>query len=212
MRGGMMVRGGVALTIAALAMGCGGDKTAPAPKATKSEKAKPGAHKAAGAKKKPGADEAEPAAVVVPKVADLPVLDLAGLKARVVERNKPLTLVAVWATWCVPCIKEMPELAEFFTHHSGEGLDVLGLCTDDKAEMGPKIQGVLDKVKVPFSMALLKPETEETFFEELGVEWDGGLPATVVFDATGKKVLYLREALTPEILKAKIAPLLTASK
>jgi thiol-disulfide isomerase/thioredoxin len=142
------------------------------------------------------------------KVADLPVYDLAGLKARVVERKAKVTLVAVWATWCAPCIEEMPTLAAFHAKHAPDGLEILGLCVDDRAELGPKIQAVLDQVQVPFDMALLAPGTDEAFFAGLGEAWDGGLPATVVFGADGSKRFYTRKQLSEAVLEAQIVPLL----
>ena len=142
-------------------------------------------------------------------IADLKVHDLASLKAHVKAQKGKATVVAVWATWCAPCIAEMPTLAAFYGKHKDKGLRVVGLCVDDRAEdgMGEKIQQVLEKVKVPFEMALLKPETDEAFFKGLGVEWDSGLPATVVFGPTGEKKLYTRKALTHEYLDQHVLPL-----
>lgn len=182
---------------AALLMAAGCSKQAPP---TAGESAPPSAAAAQAAP--------EPAKVAVPRVADLKVYDLAGLKARVIDRKAKATLVAVWATWCAPCIEELPTLAKFHAKHASEGLEIVGLCVDDRAELGAKIQAVLDKVQVPFEMALLAPGTDEAFFAGLGEEWDGGLPATVVFGADGSKRFYTRAQLNEAVLDAKIVPLL----
>ena len=73
--------------------------------------------------------------------------------------------------------------------------------------MGKKIQKVLDKVKVPFTMALLKPETDEAFFKGLGIAWDSRLPSTVVFDKAGKKTLFTQDVLTEKYLADSVLPL-----
>jgi thiol-disulfide isomerase/thioredoxin len=151
-------------------------------------------------------------APAVPKVASLEVLDLAKLRARIKASGAKLTLVAMWATWCVPCIKEMPSLAAFYAAHRAEGLEVLGLGHDDRteADMARKIQAVLDEVAVPYPQALLQPGQDEAFFKELGVEWDGGLPVTLVFDAQGSKLSYSREPMTEALLGSQVLPLLKA--
>ncbi len=46
--------------------------------------------------------------------------------------GRPL-LVNVWATWCPPCVKEMPELAAFSQSQGGEGVQVVGVALDDAA-------------------------------------------------------------------------------
>ena len=52
----------------------------------------------------------------------------------VVESKAKLTMVPVWATWCVPCIKEMPHLAEFYEKEHKNGLEIIGLCVGDKTD------------------------------------------------------------------------------
>jgi len=203
----------IGLTASACDKKGGDDKKAAAGDSKKAEgdkKAAAGAKKAEGDTKKAEGDTAKKAAVKVPKVADLKVHDLASLQTVVKGNKKKATLVAVWATWCAPCIAEMPTLAKFYQEHKDKGLEVVGLCVDDRNEdgMGKKIQSVLEKVKVPFEMALLKPETDEAFFKGLGVEWDSGLPATVVFDAEGNKKLYTRKALDEKYLAENVLPLL----
>ncbi|RZL33626.1 MAG: TlpA family protein disulfide reductase, partial [Rubrivivax sp.] len=47
-------------------------------------------------------------------------------------RGKPL-LVNFWATWCPPCVKELPEINQFYGEAKGKGWQVLGLAVD-KAE------------------------------------------------------------------------------
>ena len=147
--------------------------------------------------------------VTVPKVAALKVHDLASLTKAIAATEHKATLVAVWATWCAPCIAEMPTLAKFYEEHRAKGLNVIGLCVDDPNEdgMGKKIQKVLDKVKVPFTMALLKPETDEAFFTGLGIKWDSRLPSTVVFDKAGKKTLFTQDVLTEKYLADNVLPL-----
>lgn len=205
----------VALATIALVFGaCGGKADGAKGKPAggdKSDKANKGDKPDKGTKSDKGdkPDKGEPKAPTrVQKVADLTVHDLASLQAAVKTTKGKATLVAVWATWCAPCIAEMPALAAFYNAHHKDGLDVIGLCVDDKAELGKKIQEVIDKVKVPFEMALLKPETDEAFFKGLGVEWDSGLPATIVFGADGTRKLYTRKALTEAFLKESVLPLL----
>lgn len=188
--------GVLALALALIAAGGCGKKEA-APSATPS---------AAAAKAAPGGS-----APVAIDVNALETYDLDGLRARIKGSGKKLTVVALWATWCAPCIEEMAGFDAFQKAHEKDGLEVVGLCTDDRADMAKKIQAVYDRTKVSYSQALLAPGGEDAFFKGLGEAWDGMLPKTVVFDAKGDKVLVFTAAVTPQMLDEQVLPLLSSN-
>lgn len=94
-------------------------------------------------------------------------------------RGKPL-LVNFWATWCPPCVKELPEINQFYKEASAKGWRVLGLAID-QAE---PVQAFLKKTPLDFTIALGGPEGL-SLVRELGNP-AGGLPFSVVFDETGE--------------------------
>lgn len=50
-------------------------------------------------------------------------------------RGTDLTLVNFWATWCPPCIEEMPELSQFHSEMSSKGVKVVGLAVDSPSNV-----------------------------------------------------------------------------
>lgn len=96
-------------------------------------------------------------------------------------QGRPLVL-NFWATWCPPCIKEMPELDRFVHQFGGAGWQVLGLAIDQKAP----VQQFLQRSPVSFPTALAGPDGL-ALVRELGNP-AGGLPFTVVFSSAGEIV------------------------
>lgn len=187
--------GALALALALIAAGgCGKKDAAPAAAPEVATTATPGG-----------------SAPVAIDVNALETYDLDGLRARIKGSGKRLTVVALWATWCAPCIEEMAGFDAFQKAHGKDGLEVLGLCTDDRADMAKKIQAVYDRTKVSYSQALLAPGGEDAFFKGLGEAWDGMLPKTVVFDAKGDKLLVFTAAVTPQMLDEQVLPLLSSN-
>jgi thiol-disulfide isomerase/thioredoxin len=94
-------------------------------------------------------------------------------------RGQPL-LVNFWATWCPPCVKELPEINQFYKEAGSKGWQVLGLAIDQAAP----VRAFLEKTPLAFPIALGGPEGLGVV-RELGNP-AGGLPFTVVFDETGE--------------------------
>jgi thiol-disulfide isomerase/thioredoxin len=96
-------------------------------------------------------------------------------------RGKPL-LVNFWATWCAPCVREMPEIDRFYNDFKANGWQVVGLAID-----GPTpVREFLGRVKVGFPIGLAGLDGTE-LVKTLG-NAQGGLPFTVAFDAAGRLV------------------------
>ena len=99
-------------------------------------------------------------------------LDLASL------RGKPL-LINFWATWCAPCVREMPQIDRFHREYGPRGWQVLGLAID-RPEPVAKF---LARVKVGFPIGLAGLDGMDLLHGLGNVQ--GGLPFTVVINGAG---------------------------
>jgi thiol-disulfide isomerase/thioredoxin len=96
-------------------------------------------------------------------------------------RGKPLVL-NFWATWCPPCVEEMPLLESFYKQNSGKSLQIVGLAIDQPSA----VKAFLQRTPVSYPIGLAGLGGTE-LSKVLGNE-SGGLPFTVVIDAAGAVV------------------------
>jgi len=93
-------------------------------------------------------------------------------------RGKPL-LVNFWATWCPPCVKELPEINQFYKEAKAAGWQGLQVAVDQP----DPVKAFLQKTPLDFAVALAGPEGLG-LVRELGNP-AGGLPFSVAFDTSG---------------------------
>jgi thiol-disulfide isomerase/thioredoxin len=110
-------------------------------------------------------------------------------------KGKPLVL-NFWATWCPPCVEELPLLNAFFNENRAKGWQVLGLAVDQKVP----VARFLTQSPLAFPVALAGfPGIEVS--KSLG-NLSGGLPFTVVFGPAGAVLHRKMGKLHPDDLRA----------
>ena len=79
---------------------------------------------------------------------DFALKTLAGVTSSMKKELKSgrQTLINIWATWCVPCAAEMPELEQLKTKFAARGIDLIGLNVD--AEKDVNVKGYVAKKQV----------------------------------------------------------------
>lgn len=110
-------------------------------------------------------------------------------------RGQPL-LLNFWATWCPPCVEELPLLNRFYAEHRGRGWQVLGLAIDQ----APAVQRFLARLPLDFPNVVAGLGGSD-LGRQLG-NASGGLPFTVVFDRQGRVAQRKLGQVKPEDLSA----------
>ena len=115
----------------------------------------------------------------------MPAITRPDLEGRPVDlttyRGRPL-LINVWASWCGPCVEEMPALQAFATAQPADGVQVLGLAIDTP----DGVRDFLARVPVSYPVVLEQPAADDASVK-LG-NTQGLLPYTVLVDAQGRIV------------------------
>lgn len=149
-------------------------------------------------------DSAAPA-VPAPKVDLVSAADLATLLK---SAEGKVVVLNFWATWCPPCVEEMPALADYFRESRQADVAFLSLSADDPATVDQTVQKFQREHKLPFDVHVLSERDPDALAGVLGGEISGALPTTLVFDRTGKRVLTHDGMITAAALREAVQPLL----
>jgi thiol-disulfide isomerase/thioredoxin len=128
-------------------------------------------------------------------------LDAAALHKLVEARRGHPVLIALWATWCGPCVKEFPALVELSGRH--REVAFLAVSIDDREDRDA-VERFLAKERPPFPVYLKAPGRDEPFINGVDAAWSGVIPATLVFDRDGKRAALLQGEHTPREIETAL--------
>lgn len=149
-----------------------------------------------------GSARAAPAVRVTPA-------DARTIQKAVAARRGRVVVVAMWATWCGPCVAELPGLAALSRRYQGRGLSVLGVSLDSGADARARVASLLARKGVTYPVFLARDADPEPFIRAFGGGWQGDLPQTFLYDRRGRLVRTLSQAQTASTLEAAVRPFLS---
>jgi peroxiredoxin len=137
---------------------------------------------------------------------ELKLKDLFGTDQSLSQYKGRIVILNFWATFCVPCRKEMPDLAAIQNEYAALGVQVIGASTD-VLEDRPKVLQFIKETKINFPVWMGASGADMTRFG-LGE----ALPGTVVIDKTGKIVKVISGVVTVADLKKQIESMLATAE
>jgi len=115
-----------------------------------------------------------------------PVNETAFAKMVATHKGK-IVLVDFWATWCVPCRAEMPQLVKLSEKLHARGLDLITVSADAPEQEQAAFKLLMQNaVAAPFY--LKKAADDDKFYNSVDTKWSGEMPAMFIYDRSGKRV------------------------
>ena len=99
-------------------------------------------------------------------------------------------LINVWATWCIPCREEFPDLAKMSMEYK-DSLDVIAISVDYPDEIDTKIKPFLEMNNVQFPVYISGFDKDEELIHFFSDKWNGALPGTFIYNKSGNQIRFL---------------------
>jgi len=118
-------------------------------------------------------------------------INQSSLEKIIKNRDGKVLFLNVWATWCAPCKEEFPDLVKLADKYKKSKVDFIGLSVDFPDEVDSKIIPFLKKNKANFKIYVNDFDDVEDLINFINKKWNGAIPATFIFDKTGKQQKYI---------------------
>ena len=129
------------------------------------------------------------------------VLNLSELEPLLKNADAEKTYVInFWATWCAPCIKELPYFQEL--HESQEDIEVILVSLDFPDKLESQLIPFIEKNKITPQVILLDDPDENTWIPAVDSTWSGALPATIIYNKNKRS--FYEQSFTKEGLMSEV--------
>jgi len=132
---------------------------------------------------------------------EIEVYDFAGLESLLRTDDDRTYVVNFWATWCKPCIEELPYFEALQAEH-GDRVKVILVSLDFPDKLESQLKPFVEKRNIKAQVALLDDPYENEWIPKVDESWSGAIPATLIFNKS-KRVFY-EGSFTPESLNEEI--------
>jgi len=122
---------------------------------------------------------------------DVPLLDKDVFQS-LLEKNKGKVLfINTWATWCVPCKEEFPDLVRLQDHYKNSDVVFIGISVDLKDHIESMVIPFLHSQNVNFQNYVQNFKEPADLINLLNENWRGAVPATFIYDKEGIQQSFL---------------------
>lgn len=114
---------------------------------------------------------------------DIPQMDLKEVKERIYQKNDTTYIVNFWATWCTPCVAEMPYFENFREKYADEKVQVILVSLDfDRMYESRLIPFVKERELKSEVIHFTTDITPNDWIPQFSDKWSGSIPATLVLN------------------------------
>jgi thiol-disulfide isomerase/thioredoxin len=146
-----------------------------------------------------------------PKTGQIPLrkvevrlIDTKELTSFLANNSDTIYVVNFWATWCKPCVAELPSFVSAANQYKGQPVKIQLISLDFKSDI-QKVKQLLGRAKyAPLNSWLMTNIDYDSWINLVSPEWGGAIPATLIFNNAKGKRKFIGNELTAEKLVAEI--------
>jgi thiol-disulfide isomerase/thioredoxin len=111
------------------------------------------------------------------------------------QKSDTTYIVNFWATWCKPCIAELPSFEQIQQNYKGQNVRVLLISMDFAKELKTRVIPFVNQRKISSRVWLLNEPDANSWIDKVSPEWSGAIPATVIVNNHKNKKVFFEQKL-----------------
>jgi thiol-disulfide isomerase/thioredoxin len=137
--------------------------------------------------------------------AQVGVVNFTDVENRIAKGKDTTYVINLWATWCGPCVEELPAFEKVNQQRSNKPLKVILLSLDFKSKLNSTVVPFIEKHKIKSEVFIVDEKDQQKFIDRVDKNWSGALPATLVINTAHNRRSFYEKSFTYEELVQAIA-------
>ena len=136
---------------------------------------------------------------------NIQVVDFEEFYSKIDLSSNDTYVINFWATWCSPCVKELPYFESVNKEYGDKNVKVILVSLDFPSQIESKLKPYIRKNKIKSNVILLDDTKMNKWVPRVSEKWDGGIPATLIVNSSNYNFYpnpFEKEELVNEIHKA----------
>jgi len=129
--------------------------------------------------------------------------DYAGLEYYLKQKNDTTYVVNFWATWCVPCVAELPNFEKINANYKKNKVKVILVSLDMAKMIDTKLLPFIKNKQIKSDVVLLRDPDADSWIPKVDSTWSGSIPATVIYNANMRK--FYEKSFTYDELEKEVS-------
>lgn len=150
------------------------------------------------------------ASIILPAQNTVAVKNFKELEPRLHMNDGNTWVINFWATWCAPCVKEMPYLEQIGKDYAGRGVKVLLVSLDFVNQLDTRVLPFVEKHGLLSEVILLNDPKANSWIPKVSDKWSGALPATLIYNNNHRS--FYEQTFSLEELEAVVKKALSDAK
>ena len=134
--------------------------------------------------------------------AALEVYDYNGFKKFLNRKDDKIYVINFWATWCAPCVKELPYFEKLNSQYKDRNVEVILVSLDFPHLYESKLKPFIKNRKLKSKVIVLDDVDMNSWIPKVSKEWSGSIPATIIYRNDSNK--FFEQSFTYEALETEI--------
>ena len=132
----------------------------------------------------------------------LEIHDFNGLEQYLTRNDDKTYVVNFWATWCAPCIKELPHFEELNANYKTKDVEVILVSLDFPHQYDSKLKPYIKEHDLKSKIVVLDDVDMNTWIPKVDKNWDGAIPITIIYNKDKRE--FYDQTFTYDILEKEL--------